>query len=94
MNREDLKPDFKGLVVNAGDSKTLCEDVDACQALNHFLDTGYGIPPTLAFSIESTQKGVSVSIDFEGFGVREKSELIGRMVHFVMNELNKVKNGY
>lgn len=94
MSREEVKPDSKGLVGDIGDSKTLCGDIDACQALNHFLDTGYGVPPTLAFNIESTQKGVSVSIDFEGFGVREKSELIGRMVHFVMNELNKVKNGY
>lgn len=90
MSREDISVDYKGPHI---DDKTSCSDVDTCQVLNHFLDTGYGIPPTLNFSINSTDKEISATIDLNGFGVREKSELIGRVVHFVMNELNRIKNG-
>lgn len=78
--------------IDKGDTKTLCRDVETCETLNHFLDTGYGVPPTLAFNIQSTQEGVGVTIDFAGFGVRERAELTGRLVNFVMNELNKIKN--
>lgn len=92
MSREDIVVDYKGPLIPPGDTKTLCRDVETCESLNHFLDTGYGVPPTLGFGIQSTQDYVSATIDLTGFGVREKAEVIGRLVHFVMNELNKVKN--
>lgn len=91
MSREELALNERPNIA-PGDSKTLCRDEDTCATLNHFLDTGYGVPPTLGFTINSTDEYISTSIDLKGFGVREKAELIGRLVHFVMNELNKVKN--
>ena len=91
MSREEVPMGERPFVM-PGDTKTLCRDEETCETLNHFLDTGYGVPPTLSFNIESTPESVGVSIDLVGFGVREKAEIIGRLVHFVMNELNKVKN--
>lgn len=92
INRDEIEIDYRGPLIPPGDTKTLCRDTETCESLNHFLDTGYGVPPTLGFSIISSEKHVSTTISLEGFGVREKAELIGRLVHFVMNELNKVKN--
>lgn len=74
------------------EGKTLCSDPDTCESLNHFLDTGYGVPPTLCFGIQCTDNYISATIDLNKFGVREKAEVIGRLVHFVMNELNRIKN--
>ena len=92
INRDEIELETDRPSVPPGDSKTLCRDTETCESLNHFLDTGYGVPPTLGFSISSTDKFVSATIDLNGFGIREKAEVIGRLVHFVMNELNKVKN--
>jgi hypothetical protein len=91
INRDEIELN-NDVLIPPGASKTLCRDTETCETLNHFLDTGYGVPPTLGFSIHSTDEHVSATINLNGFGVREKAEVIGRLVHFVMNELNKVKN--
>lgn len=93
MSRDEMPIIETGRPLNDRvDSKTNCRDSETCEALNHFLDTGYGVPPTLGFSINSSDESISANINLKGFGVREKAEVIGRLVHFVMNELNRVKN--
>lgn len=74
------------------EDKTQCRDTETCQVLNEFLDNGYGVPKTLSFNMSSMDNWMNMSISMEGMGVRERGDFQFRVMQFVINEINRIKN--
>lgn len=74
--------------------KTMCGNEEGCIAINEFLDHGYRPQDSINFAMDSGKNYITLTFDTSSFGPRDKMELSLRIMKFITNEIEKIKNGY
>ena len=75
------------------DGKTSCASEEGCEVLNEFLNGSPKPREYFPFSINSTKEHLYISINTSNMAPKEMMDLNLRLIKFLGNEINDVRNG-